>query len=273
MRALNVRPHRKYQPWTKSQLNQLWQRMRDGETADALAAEHECTRSNLYKQLREAGLEPSKLRRARQRDDVMASKIYTLRMSGKSFPEIADEFGMEQGDVTIRRLYMRLVRYCERAGAKYPHMPRKRGKSTWKAKPRDVTEQLITTAVKVIDEHAARSRLLNNVALAKVLGENVDFVKKLLGTMRRRKLIADGLAPTPAGLRRAAEIGNAVTSKDVVLARAAKTWVQARPCESLTSLLVSTSFSRSTVNVAIIRLRDEELLYPRGLIIPRKVNV
>jgi len=180
---------------------------------------------------------------------------------------------MEKGDKTTRCLYMRLVRYCERAGAKYPRMPKKRKKYTYSPARRIVaTDEMVEKTLKVLDEHAARSRHLNNTALKTALQTNENYVRVVAAEMRRRRLLADGLAPTEAGVAAAEEIGDR-TSVDIILAAVVSAWTSGRECEGLGSLMKSTGFSRSTVNVAIIKLRDQGLLFPRGFLILRKAPV
>jgi hypothetical protein len=133
--------------WTTKKVESVWRRMRAGTSAQTIAADMGCTVTNIHKRLRGAGYDPAGGRREDIDDD--AKLILARRLEGKEFVEIAVELGMEPTRLSVRRVYMRLARYCERAEIKYPRAVKKRGHKRYS--PASVEPLMIADAVVAIN--------------------------------------------------------------------------------------------------------------------------
>lgn len=250
--------------WTTKKAERVWKRLRAGVSVQTIAADEGCTVTNIHRRLRTAGYSPADAKRAESVEELRTARIYAARKEGKSFNEIAVELGMEPSNLTTRRLYMRLVRYCERADVPYPHAPkaknpnRKRG---YGAKVWAITNADVTEAVAALKLAASKLKVYDNERLSLELRSTDDkYVKALVAEMRRRRVLADGLVPT----------GKTTTERllesekrtyDLII----KAWVDpSRGCETLSSLVDQLGYARHTVNIAIIRLRKLGLVEPRG---------
>lgn len=251
--------------WTKKKFDAVWKQYESGMTTAQIAEQLGCTPSNVYRQLRRVGYSPSKLARTRKRLSAQGSKIYTLRKQGKEFTAIAVEMGLEPSQATTRKLYMRLTRYCKNAGVIYPKLPRKVSRRMYVRRPRAANWAAATAQLRSL---AAPSCPLHNNILRSALGLTPRDTPPALAELRRRRVIADGLAPTPAGIEAAKNIQSSYCV-DQVLSRVITAWNTGAPCETLGSLLTSLEFGRSSINVAIITLRRKGLIHPRGLLILR----
>lgn len=211
----------------------------------AVAAEMGCSPANLRRRLAVA-------------DDSSGKQVYELRLAGMEFRDIAVELGLPVEPATTRRLYMRLVRYCERAGVEYPQ-PEKRATS-----PRSwFKESDLRRIVALLEERAARLEATDNWYVAFVLSLSLREVKTGIAELRRRGIIASGIVPTTAGVEEAALRQNSAAAMDRVLCAI----VEARKRdedESLATLCDKLPFSRSTINLSIVRLRDDGYLLRRG---------
>jgi hypothetical protein len=102
-------------------LRELFARREAGENTDDLAAEVGKTGTTLRRAWRRVGLHAAKLVRRENNIACVPHIIYTMRFAGKSYREIAERLGILYTRENTRLLYMRLVRYCKRAGCKVPH--------------------------------------------------------------------------------------------------------------------------------------------------------
>lgn len=101
-------------------LRDLFARREAGENTDLLAAEVGKTGNTLRKAWRRIGLRASALRRRENNLACTPHLVYMMRFAGKTYREIAERFKMPYTRKAMRLLYMRLVRYCKRAGCKVP---------------------------------------------------------------------------------------------------------------------------------------------------------
>jgi hypothetical protein len=86
--------------------------------------------------------------------------------------------------------------------------------------------------------------------------------------MRRKKMLADGIVPTKVD----ADPDDLIGCERAVLNAVRAAWAdKKRSCETLTSLVVTTGYARSSINLAIVRLRDRGLLEPRGFLYLREI--
>lgn len=256
--------------WTRKKFDTVWKRYESGVPASELAKEHGCTTSNIYKRLRKVGYSPDKVARKLRRLEVQASKIYTLRKQGRSFDEVAVELGMEPSAATTRKLYMRLVRYCKSAGVVYPRLAAKRPPRSNTRVRRRINPQLanLSLVTDKIRSLTAPGCPIGITELAAGLGVSVRDLNGVLAELRRRKVISDGLSPTSRGIELAENMQPGYCLEHV-LTRVVGAWTTGKTCETLGSLEASLDFCRSSVNVAIISLRQKDLLHPRGLLILR----
>jgi biotin operon repressor/transcriptional regulator with XRE-family HTH domain len=233
--------------WSEDHVTAIRARLSQGETQARIAQDLGCTPSNLSKRLKAA-------------DDPIGKRVYTLRCEGLAFDDISRDFNMEPGGSSTRRLYMRLVRYCERAGLEYPKVER----APTEPAPVVFDETVLFKIVFVLGRRAARGEDSDNDVIADTLHISDRDVKLHIAELRRRNVIANGIVPTQAGLQCAASMDAPVTVRDAVLLASVTAWSSSGPCETLRSLCDKLAYSRSALNLAIVRLRDGGLLAPRG---------
>lgn len=248
--------------WTTKKAERVWKRLRAGVSVQTIAADEGCTVTNIHRRLRTAGYSPADAKRAESVEEMRTARIYAARKEGKSFNEIAVELGMEPSNLTTRRLYMRLVRYCERADVPYPHAPKKpRSRSSYTPRVWAIGDADVAEAVAALKEASRRLKVYDNERLSLELRTTDDkYVKTLVAEMRRRRVLADGLVPTgKTSTERLLE--SEKRTYDLII----KAWADpSRGCETLSSLVDQLGYARHTVNIAIIRLRKLGLVEPRG---------
>jgi hypothetical protein len=250
--------------WTTKKVESVWRRMRAGTSAQTIAADMGCTVTNIHKRLRGAGYDPAGGRRDDIDDD--AKLILARRLEGKEFVEIAVELGMEPTRLSVRRVYMRLARYCERAEIKYPRAVKKRGHKRYS--PASVEPLMIADAVVAINKRLKRDEQTDALDLADETGYPERTTKCIIAEMRRKKMLADGIVPTKVD----ADPDDLIGCERAVLDAVRAAWAdKKRSCETLTSLVVTTGYARSSINLAIVRLRDRGLLEPRGFLYLREI--
>lgn len=266
-----MEPRKKGSPWTLGRIDGVWKRVQQGADIDTLAKEHACTGRNLRARLKARGYDVAKHRTKARRADLRNELIYSRRKAGVEFVDIAVELGFEPTETSVRRLYMRLVRYCQRVGCVYPQPPRK--KKPW----REVMAQrnYRSKIIEALYEAAAESRRLTNTSLASQLAIPERELKAIIAELRRDRVLADGMVPTRAGIERV-ESNDCETKfcADVILSRVVKAWTSGAPCETLGSLDADPSFgfNHSTANLAIVTLRDRGLIELRGYLYLRKAR-
>ena len=247
--------------WTTKKAERVWKRLRAGVSVQTIAADEGCTVTNIHRRLRTAGYSPADAKRAESVEELRTAKIYAGRKEGKSFNEIAVELGMEPSNLTTRRLYMRLVRYCERADVPYPHAPKKPRSRSYTPRVWAIGDADVAEAVAALKEASRRLKVYDNERLSLELRTTDDkYVKTLVAEMRRRRVLADGLVPTgKTSTERLLE--SEKRTYDLII----KAWADpSRGCETLSSLVDQLGYARHTVNIAIIRLRKLGLVEPRG---------
>lgn len=252
----------KGRPWTMKRAERVWQQLRAGTDVKTIAAQQGCTVNNIHKRLRTAGYDPLGAHRAESEAELRLGRIYALRKQGKEFPEIAVELGMEPGPATTRALYMRLVRYCERLEVPYPRVTRPYVPRAPQRYAPD--EEAIAKLVGILRRREAEKLDTDVLDLADEAGLDDRTTKLHVAEMRRRRILADGIVPSAAGLRAAdVDVANPVCA-DMVLQCAAAAWRSDGPCAKLDTLTETLDYSRSHINLAIVTLRDEGLFRPRG---------
>ena len=250
--------------WTTKKVEQVWKQLRSGMSVKLIAAQHGCTVTNIHRRLRTAGYDPQGAAMAENVESNRSSLIYARRKEGVEFADIAVELGLEPTPGNVRRLYMRLVRYCERAEVLYPRGPRRR-KAEASRTDAMRADDVIDKANKALHTLAAPGCATTNTALATSLGLNERYGKLVVAELRRKRILADGLAPMPFEVS-----PPLLASETAVLHAIVAAWDQGMPCESLDTLTAKLDYSKSTVNLAIIKLRSLNLVYPRGLLVLRK---
>jgi len=233
--------------WSEDHVTAIRVRLNQGETQAHIARELGCTPSNLSKRLKAA-------------DDPIGKRVYTLRCEGLAFDDIAHDLGLEPNSTSTRRLYMRLVRYCERVGVEYPKVEREPAEPA----PINLDEATLFRIVFLLRRRAARLEDSDNSVVADTLHISDRDVKLYTAELRRRNVVANGIVPTEAGRQRAAALDQPKTVRDTVLVAVVAAWSSSGPCETLRSLCDKLAYSRSAINLAIVRLRDDGLLAPRG---------
>ena len=255
----------KVQSWTTKRAERVWKKLRNGMCVKTLAAEEGCGVRNIHRRLKVAGYSADSARREESREELQTGKIYADRKAGKEFMEIAVELGMEPTKMNVRKVYMRLVRYCERAGVPYPHMPRKRKRSSpgRKTVPGPETDALIDKAVRILHARAEKNEQTDLLDLADALNRADRDTKSLVAEMRRRLILSDGVVPTPG----AAVPESLTPSERAVLNAVQEAWDNpTQPCETLSSLKSRVPFAHSSINLALVKLRHYNLIEPRGFL-------
>jgi hypothetical protein len=254
----------KGRPWTLKRAQRVWEQLRAGTDVKTIAAQQGCTVNNIHKRLRTAGYDPLGAHRAESEAELRLSRIYALRKQGKEFPEIAVELGMEPGPATTRALYMRLVRYCERLEVPYPRVTRPYvPRAPQRYTPDDAALEKL---VAVLHRREAEGLDTDVLDLADEAGIDDRMVKLHVAEMRRRHVLADGIVPSEEGLKAAdTDVANPICA-DMVLQCAVAAWRSDGPCAKLDTLVETLDYSRSHINLAIVKLRDEGLFRPRGFL-------
>lgn len=250
--------------WTTKKVERVWKQLRSGVNVKTIAAQQGCSVTNIHRRLRTAGYDPQGAAMADHVESNRSGLIYARRREGVEFTDIAAELGLEPTPSNVRRLYMRLVRYCERAEVPYPRVPRKRRPVTNRTEAMRAVD-VIAKAKKALHTLAAPGCATTNAALATTLGVNERDGKLVVAELRRKRVLADGLAPMPFEVSPPLNASETAVLHAIVVA-----WDQGMPCESLDSLTANLDYSKSTINLAIIKLRALNLVYPRGLLVLRK---
>jgi len=257
----------KGKPWTITRVKKVWEQLRVGTDVKTIAAQQGCTVNNIHKRLRTAGYDPARVHRAETTTDLQLEKIYAMRKRGVEYADIAVALGMEPGPKTTRTLYMRLVRYCERLEVAYPTMAQPRKQAFKPMKPTDfvpVTVSKIKAALMHRDAQGLQTDVLD---LADAIGLTDRDTKLYVAELRRRKVIADGPAPTPEGIERARTgVDGRPCCPDRALDAIVQAWDRGEPLPSLDTLAAQLRYSRSAMNVALVQLRADGMLRPRGFL-------
>jgi hypothetical protein len=257
----------KGRPWTATRAKKVWEQMRSGTDVKTIAAQQGCTVNNIHKRLRTAGYDPARVHRSETTTDLQLEKIYAMRRRGVEYPDIAAALGMEPGPKTTRTLYMRLVRYCERIEVPYPTMPKPRKPAFKPMKSTDfvpVTVSKIKAALMHRDAEGLQTDVLD---LADAVGLTDRDTKLYVAELRRRRVIADGPAPTQEGMERGrAKVDGRPLCTDRALHAIVQAWDRGEPLPSLDTLAEQLRYSRSAMNVALVQLRADGMLRPRGFL-------
>lgn len=244
--------------WTTKRAERIWNRLRSGVHVSTIAADEGCTVTNIHRRLRAVGYSSEEERRRRAREETQAAKIYARRKEGRSFEEIAAELGLEHNSSTMRRLYMRLVRYCERAEVPYPKMPKKSRPGRRGGPHTQPDYSLIDGCVAMMKKHPQPMSIED---FAEKVGVDARIAKRLVAEMRRRRLLADGIVPIKGATTEERLVGSEV----FVLEAVREAWNDKdRQCHSLGSLVDYGRYARHTLSIAIIKLRKLGLVEARG---------
>jgi biotin operon repressor len=239
--------------WTATEIANVQALLAAGQTQAQVAAALGCSPSNVNKRLRALA-------------DPIGPRVYALRVAGVEFPAIASELGMEPGPVSTRRLYMRLVRYCERIDAPYPRLTPEPPRG---GEPRTFDGATLFRISFFVRRRAGRGQASNIMDVAAALKLSERDVRLYTAELRRRGVLANGAVPTGRGLVEADLVRNSGKAHHAVLCAVVDAWTSGAPCETLRSLHQKLRYNRSTINVAIVRLRDEGFVAPRGNLYPR----
>lgn len=251
--------------WTTKKAERVWRQLRGGVNVNTIASLHGCTATNIHRRLRTAGYDPHGANVSENVQNNQAGLIYARRKAGVEFHEIAIELGLEPTPSNRRRLYMRLVRYCERAEVPYPRQPKQRKvRVDRSAKFRG--DPIVERAVEVLRKTSVPGGVVDYPAFKEAMGLDTRCLKTVIAELRRRHILADGLAVMPFEVSPPINAG----SETAVLHAIVEAWDSDGPCVSLDTLVASLGYSRSTVNIAIIKLRSLNLVYPRGTLVRRK---
>jgi len=241
---------------TVPQLKRLWQRRLNGEATAAIAADIGCTVGNLNRRWRGIGLDPMRHYRNRENRKSNGYRIWVLRREGKTYREIAMLLGFPPDESGERLIYMRLVRYCRRAGVIMPPAP--------------TTDRVFVTpaqlrAVEICIRGRAAQELHTSwpdiVEDTKIQG---SVVRMAVASLRRRGIVArSGLAPTAQGMREWHQLPHGARRR--IMELVTLDWVSPdKELHTLGSLVERLGLQRSTLNTAICRLREANYLEPRG---------
>jgi hypothetical protein len=251
--------------WTTKKAERVWKQLRGGMNVNTIASMHGCTATNIHRRLRTAGYDPHGANMAENVQNNHAGLIYARRRAGAEFNEIAVELGMEPTPGNMRRLYMRLVRYCERAEVPYPHQPKRR-KERVDQTAAFRSDDVVHRAVEALKKTSVPGGVVDYAAFREAMGIDARRLKTIIAELRRRHILADGLVVMPFEISPPVNAG----SETAVLHAIVEAWDGDGPCASLNTLVQSLGYSRSTVNIAIIKLRSLNLVYPRGTLVRRK---
>jgi hypothetical protein len=256
----------KGRPWTAVRAKRVWEQLRSGTDVKTIAAQQGCTVNNIHKRLRTAGYEPTKSRRADTTTDLQLERVYAMRKAGKEYPEIAEALGMEPSQATTRKLYMRLVRYCERLEIPYPVVV-KPTRVFRPAKPTDFVPVIVAKIKAAIMNREAAGLQTDVLDLADAVGLTDRDTKLYVAELRRRRIISDGPTPTETGLIRGrAGCEGRPFCPDRALDAIVTAWDAGDPLPSLDTLAEQLRYSRSAMNIALVQLRANGFLRPRGFL-------
>jgi hypothetical protein len=255
-------PEKKWTPWTMKRARAVWEQLRSGVDVATIAAENNCTVRNIHRRLKCAGFDPEAARRADTSHDMQNERIYTLRKAGKTYQEIAADLGMEPSAQTMRTLYMRLSRYCERIEIPYPVVVRPRQPRVYA--PPTMRDDIIDAIVAALRTAEAQGEALRPEDLPARTKLPEHAIKAHIGEARRRGLVADGIVPA---MNEALHEARARTGAEAfVLMTCVQAWLSGAELPTLETLTAADQFSRSFLNATIVKLRREGLLRPRGFL-------
>lgn len=242
--------------WSGEKVAEVRALLAAGQTQQQVAAKLGCSPSNISKRLKSA-------------DDTSAKQIYELRSRGFSFYDIAERLDMKPCEASMRRLYMRLVRYCERSGLTYPRAGRAKTAPPSEPAPYVFDETQLFRVSFFIRRRAGRGQAIRNTDVADGLGLSDREAKFYIAELRRRNVLSNGIVPTQQGIDLLTDAEPPDYARFDVLRAIVEAWTSGAPCETLRSLREKLPYSPSTVNLAIVQLRDEGLVAPRGYLYPR----
>lgn len=242
---------------TVPQLKRLWQRHLNGEPTKAIAADIGCTVNNLTRRWRRIGLDPMRHYRNQANRKSNGYRVWALRKEGKTYRQIALLLGFPPDDTGERLIYMRLVRYCKRTGVIMPHHT--------PAKPRmRVTPEQLVVIERCIRDRAAQELHTSWPDIVDDTKIHGSIVRMAVAMLRRRGILASsGLAPTAQGMREWSTLPQGARRR--IMETVTLDWVSPdKELHTLGSLVEHLGLQRATLNSAICRLREANLLEPRG---------
>ena len=255
-------PQKKWTPWTRSRAKAVWQQLRDGVDVATIAEQNNCTVRNIHRRLKCAGFDPEAARRADTSHDMQNERIYTLRKAGKAYHEIAADLGMEPSAQTMRTLYMRLSRYCDRLEIPYPVVVRQRVPRVYT--PPAIRDDVIDAVVAALRAAEVEGEALRPEDLPARTKLPEHVIKAHIGELRRRGLVADGIVPAMGEAIHEAQAR--AGAEAFVLMACIQAWLSGAELPTLETLTAADQFSRSFLNATIVKLRREGLIRPRGFL-------
>lgn len=240
---------------TVPQLKRLWQRHLNGESTASIATDIGCTVGNLTRRWRGIGLDPMRHYRNKEYRKSNGFKIWSLRKEGRTYREIAMLLGYPPDESGERLIYMRLARYCKRTGVIMPHHT---------PKPPRVTPQQATAVEDCIRERARQELHTSWPDIVEDTKLPGNVVRMAVASLRRRGILAgSGLAPTAQGMREWETLPQGARRR--IMEAVTLDWVNPdKELHTLGTLVERLGLQRSTLNSAICRLREANLLEPRG---------
>jgi hypothetical protein len=242
---------------TVPQLKRLWQRRLNGESTAAIAADIGCSVGNLARRWRLIGIDPMRYYRNQEHKKSNGYKVWVLRKEGKTYREIAMLLGYTPDDAGERLIYMRLVRYCKRTGVVMPRVSSSRPASR-------ATPQQVHLVEQCIRERARQELHTSWPDIAEDLKLPGNIARMAVASLRRRGILAgSGLAPTAQGMREWETLP--LGARRRIMEVVTLDWVAPdKELHTLGSLVEQLGLQRATLNSAICRLREANLLEPRG---------
>jgi hypothetical protein len=242
---------------TVPQLKRLWQRRLNGETTAAIAADIGCSVRNLSRRWRFVGIDPLRHYRTQAYRKSNGYRIWVLRREGKTYREIAMLLGFPPDAIGERLIYMRLVRYCRRAGVVMPRVAASRPMVRSTLQQAELVERCLRERARQ-ELHTSWPDIAEDIKLPG------NIVRMAVAALRRRGILArSGLAPTAQGMREWETLPAGARRR--IMAVVTFDWVAPdKELHTLGSLVERLGLQRSTLNSAICRLRAENLLEPRG---------
>jgi len=107
-------------PLNVRELRALYQRHLAGEPTAALAAEIGMSVNNLGKRWRRVGCHAARARRVECNVRQRPSWLYAQRSEGVPWRVLVEQHGLPDTQASVRLLYQRLRRYCDRVGCQLP---------------------------------------------------------------------------------------------------------------------------------------------------------
>lgn len=132
-----------------------------------------------------------------------------------------------------------------------------------------IDEEISKNCLRILHDRMAHEYHTSWPDIEEALSLPGATTRKIIADLRRRGLIAaPGLYPTALGMREWDTLPKN-SSRRNIMRLVIENWLEPQePAITLSTLEAKLSVSRSTLNLAIVRLRDMNYLEPRGTIVP-----